>query len=70
MNQLQSIYNNPFKDSHSDSIHIGFPIIATKNVEFFSVLPFFRGPFVPVKQMGSVVFPFKTNIIVLTFFRN
>ena len=27
MNQLKSIYNSPFKDSHSHPIHTCFPII-------------------------------------------
>ena len=29
MNQLQSIYNSPFKDSYSHPIHTCFPIIAS-----------------------------------------
>ena len=33
MNQLNSIYNSPFKDSHSHPIHTCFPIIAS-NVKF------------------------------------
>ena len=29
MNQLKSIYNSPFTDSHSHPIHTSFPIIAS-----------------------------------------
>ena len=33
MNQLQSIYNSPFKVSHSHPIHNCFPIIASNGTE-------------------------------------
>ena len=33
MNQLQSIYNSPFKVSHSHPIHNCFPIIASNSTE-------------------------------------
>ena len=32
MNQLKSIYNSPFRDSHSHPIHTCFPIIASNTV--------------------------------------
>ena len=33
MNKLKSIYNSPFKDSHSHPIHTRFPIIASNVTE-------------------------------------
>ena len=36
MNQLESIYNSPFKDSHSHPIHTHFRIIAGNDYLDFS----------------------------------
>ena len=42
MNQLKSIYNSLFKDSHSHPIHTCFPIIASNVTLVFSLGIIFR----------------------------
>ena len=47
MHQLKSIYNSPFKDSHSHPIHTCFPMIASNELKLylnsFTMLRFFTG---------------------------
>ena len=40
MNQLKSIYNRSFKDSHSHPIHKCFPIIASNGTDKFHITMF------------------------------
>ena len=54
MNQLKSIYNIPFKDSHSHPVHICFPIIAS-NATYKILTLVHTGLFISFKAVPAIV---------------